>query len=440
MGDFNMMDSKASRQPALDKFYTLEATARACVGTVWRECRFRGDDLFIEPAAGAGAFSRLLPPDRLIALDIAPDAPGIEEQDFLALAAPQHDGRIIVLGNPPFGRGGHLAKRFIQHAAAFADVIAFILPASFAKASMQRGIDPRFHLRCQVDLPNEPFHTAEGLHRVNCVFQIWERRPEARVITRTPDAHPDFEFVTDLAEADLVIRRVGSRAGVILSCPEAAVLAAEVTPKGYSASPNYFIRAKGCSAEELRERLDTLPLAAAAARAVQPSLARRELVTLYAAAERVRHQALTNEPTNWPEAPRLVAAEGTQAMRGITRTGQPSEVDEGAKTPFMAPVSTSVWTARQRNVDSLYPVVGRMPHSGELILEQVPDAARAREVRIDPLGKPPELQSSFWRDFPSPSLPTQSSGSAKTASKKTIVAVSTLKSLMSRSWTPMTPK
>ena len=179
--------------------------------------------------------------------------------------------------------------------------------------------------------------------------------------------------------------------------------------------------------------MDTLPLAAAAARAVQPSLVRRELVTLYAAAERVRHEASRDEPANRSEASRLVAAEGTQAMRGITRTGQPSEVDEGAKTPFMAPASTSVWTARQRNVDSLYPVVGRMPHSGELILEQVPDAARAREVRIDPLGKPPELQSSFWRDFPSPSLPTQSSGSAKTASKKTIVAVSTLKSLMSRS-------
>ena len=134
MRDFNVNYEENSVPLAVDKFYTTDATARKCIGMVWREVRFRTDDLFIEPAAGAGAFSRLLPQDRLIAVDIAPDAPGIEERDFFTLPAPCHDGRIIVLGNPPFGRGGHLATRFIQRAALFADVIAFILPASFSKA------------------------------------------------------------------------------------------------------------------------------------------------------------------------------------------------------------------------------------------------------------------------------------------------------------------
>ena len=400
MRDFNVNDDGNSVPVAVDKFYTTDATARQCIGMAWREVRFRTDDLFIEPAAGAGAFSRLLPQDRLIAVDLAPDAPGIEERDFFTLPAPRHDGRIIVLGNPPFGRGGHLATRFIQHAALFTDVIAFILPASFAKASMQRGIDPRFHLRRQVDLPNEPFQTTEGLHRVNCVFQIWERRPEARVMTRTPDAHPDFEFVADLVQADLVIRRVGNRAGVILPYPDAAALAAGVTPRGYATSSNYFIRAKGCSSGELREQLDRLPLTAAAARAVQPSLSRREIVALYAADERIRHEAGMDEPANRPEAPRP-AADETEAVRGITVTGQPRKVDNGIYASFMDPASTAIWTAGRQNADPPSRGVSRKPRGGTLVPEQVPKLNKeAHEVQIEPSGNAIEMRL--------PSLPSPS--------------------------------
>lgn len=257
---------------------------------------------------------------------------------------------------------------------------------------MQRGIDPRFHLRSQVDLPNEPFQTEDGLHRVNCVFQIWERRPEARLITRTPDAHPDFEFVADLAQADLVIRRVGNRAGVILPCPDAAALAAGVTPQGYSNSSNYFIRAKGCSPEELRDRLDRLPLAAAAARAVQPSLARREIVALYAAGERIRHEAKMDEPANRPEAPCRAASE-TEAVQGITFRGKPKKVANGIDASFMDPASTAIWTDWRQNADPPSRGVSRMPHGGTLVPEQVPKLKEAHEVRIEPSGELMEMHS-----------------------------------------------
>lgn len=122
-----------------DKFYTPDATARRCIGQLWRQMGVRADDLFIEPSAGAGAFCRHLPAERTIALDIAPEADGILTADFLQFVPPAHDGRRIVIGNPPFGRNGALARAFLRHATAFADVIVFILPASFAKASMQRG-------------------------------------------------------------------------------------------------------------------------------------------------------------------------------------------------------------------------------------------------------------------------------------------------------------
>ena len=48
----------------LDKFYTPDATARQCIGQLWRQVGMRADDLFIEPSAGAGAFCRHLPAKR----------------------------------------------------------------------------------------------------------------------------------------------------------------------------------------------------------------------------------------------------------------------------------------------------------------------------------------------------------------------------------------
>lgn len=198
--------------------------------------------------------------------------------------------------------------------------------------------------------------------------------------------------MADLAQADLVLRRVGSRAGVILPCPDAAALAAGVTPQGYSTSSNYFIRAKGCSPDELRDRLNALPLAAAAARAVQPSLARREIVALYAAGERIRHEAGMDEPANRPEAPRPAAGE-TEALRGITFTGPPRKVDNGVDASFMDPASTAIWTAGRQNADPPSRGMSRMPHSRTLVPEQVPKLKEAHEVRIEPSGELIEVHS-----------------------------------------------
>ena len=265
----------------LDKFYTPDATARQCIGQLWRQVGMRADDLFIEPSAGAGAFCRHLPAKRTIALDIAPDADGILTGDFLDFEPPVHEGRRIVIGNPPFGRSGAMARAFLQHASKFADVIAFILPASFAKASMQRGIPSLFHLVHQTHLGDATFETCEGLRKVRTVLQIWEKRdcPRAEQ-TCLPATQHDFEFVRTIAEADLIVRRVGARAGAVLAIPPLPQDGA--LPLGYSASSNFYIRSKGCDPETLARRLRDLNLAGIAAAAVCPSLSRQELVSAYA--------------------------------------------------------------------------------------------------------------------------------------------------------------
>lgn len=264
-----------------DKFYTPDATARRCVGQLWRQVGIRADDLFIEPSAGAGAFCRHLPAERTIALDIAPEADGILTADFLQFVPPAHHGRRIVIGNPPFGRNGALARAFLRHATAFADVIVFILPASFAKVSMQRGIDRHFHLVHQTQLGAASFETCEGLRKVRTVLQIWEKRghPRAEDVCLQA-AQEDFEFVRDIRQADLVVRRVGVRAGAVLDVPPLSDGGA--LPSGYSASSNYYLKSKGCDPATLARRLQALDLAAVAAAAVCPSLSKQELVGAYA--------------------------------------------------------------------------------------------------------------------------------------------------------------
>lgn len=288
-----------SRVPSLggdfDKFYTNDTTARACIGTLWREIRFRADDRFIEPSAGAGAFSRLLPAARLIALDIAPHAPGILTADFLAFTPPPHPGRSIAIGNPPFGRGGVLARKFINRASQFADIVAFILPASFSKPSMQRGINPQFHLLRQVELRDEAFHAGDRLHRVSCVFQIWTRRPEMRVAAIARTSHHDFRFVSDPADADVIIRRTGGHAGKLLPLLGRDHIKGHEPPFGYASNSNHYIRAVGCSAKDLHHRLSCLPLKIAAACAIQPCLGKADIVSLYERALEIPSEQHAND-------------------------------------------------------------------------------------------------------------------------------------------------
>ena len=265
-----------------DKFYTPDPMARKCVGDLWRVLGMRPDALFIEPSAGAGAFCRHLPAERLIAIDIMPEGPDIATGDFLGFAAPDHPGRRVVIGNPPFGRNGALARAFLRHAMSFADIVAFILPASFAKSSMRRGIDRSFHLVHQSSFAGQSFETSDGSHAVNTVFQIWERRDALRQDDPTPVSQSDFAFVPDIREADLVIRRVGTRAGTVLRVP--AITADGTLPTGYAPSSNYYIKAVGCDPGSLEQRLASLDLAGLAQDAVCPSLSKRDLIRAYVAA------------------------------------------------------------------------------------------------------------------------------------------------------------
>ena len=123
----------------LDKFYTKSSIAKLCLS----QLDLSQYDFILEPSAGNGSFSHLIP--NCYAIDIEPESEDIIKQDFF-LYEPENKNKILVIGNPPFGQQSNLALRFFNHAAEFADTIAFILPKSFKKISLQNQLDNYIHL------------------------------------------------------------------------------------------------------------------------------------------------------------------------------------------------------------------------------------------------------------------------------------------------------
>ncbi len=188
----------------LDQFYTTPAVASDCV-TLLRKHVTGG--VWIEPSAGAGAFLEEVP--EAIGYDIMPKHPRVIQSDFLETEIPEH---CVVFGNPPFGRQSSLARKFIRHAAIKADWIAFILPRSFTKPSMQTAFPLMFHLVESWMLPKNSFVINESAYDVPCVFQIWNRKNTTRHV-EAADSPRGFEFVKHTDPYDLVFRRVGVNAG-----------------------------------------------------------------------------------------------------------------------------------------------------------------------------------------------------------------------------------
>jgi len=226
---------RSAREPGdarkLDQFYTAGHVAVACLNRLDACLSGLGirPALWIEPSAGTGAFLDRMPIPRR-GLDVDPQADGIEAADFLSWAPPPADGPIAVVGNPPFGKNASLAIRFFNQAASFADVIAFIVPRTFEKRSVQDRLDRRFHLEAEMAIPPGSFLFEGRFRNVPCVFQVWRKRASCRLVRPPRAVHPDFVFA-DAAQADFAFQRIGCHAGRVKGAPQ-----------DRSASSHHFIR------------------------------------------------------------------------------------------------------------------------------------------------------------------------------------------------------
>jgi hypothetical protein len=198
----------------LDKFYTKLQIADSCVAVFKKNVNPKKNDLIIEPSAGNGSFLKSLNKmnGKKHYLDIAPENPQILKQDFFKYTAPKINGKVHVIGNPPFGKQSSIAIKFIKHAAGFADSISFILPKSFKKESLKSKIPLNFHLTHENELPKSSFFFEGKLFNVPCVFQIWKKSTKNRKKIQRLEPE-NFIFVKQNQNPHLAFCRVGNKAG-----------------------------------------------------------------------------------------------------------------------------------------------------------------------------------------------------------------------------------
>lgn len=231
---------------ALDKFYTKPEVAKKFID----KCKVESYTTIIEPSAGSGAFSNQI--SNCIAYDLEPESKGIIKQDWFQYKhKEQKDEKVLVIGNPPFGQQNSLAIAFINHSAAFADAVAFILPISFKKESVQARVAKNLTLTYEEILPNNSFTLDGKDYDVKCVFQIWKKTDTPRVVKSKGDLNKNnlFSYVKKSDSPDIVIQRVGGNAGK-----------ASTDVKDKSEASNYFIKLnkKSVSLDEIVKKLNDI--------------------------------------------------------------------------------------------------------------------------------------------------------------------------------------
>ena len=268
------------RKEQLDKFYTIPECSKKCIDIVLTLYDIKSWDLIIEPSAGNGSFLNQIPSNKKIGIDISPEQPDIIKQDFFDYIPPTIINNNLVIGNPPFGRVSSTEIKFFNHSAKFANVIAFIIPKTFRKVSVQNKLDRMFHLVHDEELPNKPCCFTPPM-MVKCCFQVWERRTTIREKFDFPTTHPDWEFLkfgpndknnqpTPPLDADFAIRAYEGKIGEIRTDE-----LTELRPKSW-----HWIKSI-INKDELIDRFRKLNYSNSENTARQNSMGKSELVCLY---------------------------------------------------------------------------------------------------------------------------------------------------------------
>lgn len=232
MNQMSKKNTVYEKKSDLDQFYTSSHVAKLCYDQIWKLYSKQSFSLYLEPSAGSGSFLMLMPEGRRLGLDLDPKNDEVQKMDFFEFLPPKDKKKIITIGNPPFGKMCSLAVKFFNKAAKFSTTIAFIIPKTFRKTSLQNKLDLRFHLKFDMDLPKNSFVFNGKEYDVPCCFQIWEKSKVKRVISKVDLTNNFFDF-TSKEDANLAIRRVGGRAG------KATFKVADLSPTCY-----YFLKYK----------------------------------------------------------------------------------------------------------------------------------------------------------------------------------------------------
>lgn len=178
------------RKTGVEQYYTPKDLARNLSEEL---IAITGSDRsFLEPAGGNGSFVSALESlgvEKIQAVDLYPKHPRVKNANFLT-----HNPKgsnLVTISNPPFGRNNSLSIPFFNHAANHSEYIAFLVPRSWRKWSVQNRLDRRFHLISDRDVAvNYVTDTGERIGANNDLrtcFQIWQRQDTLRPLIRVQD-------------------------------------------------------------------------------------------------------------------------------------------------------------------------------------------------------------------------------------------------------------
>lgn len=263
----------------LDQFYTNKNIALKCYNTLTEIINVNDFDVHLEPSAGSGSFFSIMNDTKKVGLDIEPKSKGIYKTDFFDYT-PEEDKKYLVVGNPPFGRVSSMAVKFFNKSATFASCIAFIIPRTFKRVSIQNNLDLNFELIYNEDLPISPCCFTPTM-TAKCCFQIWVKKETKRNKIMYDKTHKDFNFLkhgpkdtnnqpTPPNNCDFVIKAYGANCGEILDTKLETL-----RPKSW-----HWIKSN-INIELLKARFRQLEYSMSKDTVRQDSLGQQELIYLY---------------------------------------------------------------------------------------------------------------------------------------------------------------
>lgn len=200
-----------TRVTGKEQYYTPANQAAEILTKVLIDTKKDRNSSFLEPAGGTGSFIKAaqgLGFHKITSLDIEPKHPDVEKGDFLSSNLDIRNA--ICVTNPPFGRNNSLSIPFFNKAAAYSDVIAFIVPRSWRKWSVINRLDKRFKLisdwDLEVDYVDDQEIKSHGSGNLRTCVQVWLRQ---ETLVRNTVRVPDYQLISrtspQLADVSLTL-------------------------------------------------------------------------------------------------------------------------------------------------------------------------------------------------------------------------------------------
>lgn len=273
-----MMDQKKNEN-GLDQFYTKADVAIKCYEKLKEVIDIDKYTVHLEPSAGNGSFLNIMDNEKKVGIDISPKTEGVIQMDYFNYE-PSKGETYLIIGNPPFGRVSSLAVKFFNKSAEFAQCIAFIVPRTFKRVSIQNKLNLDFTLIYNEDLPLTPCCFTPSM-TAKCCFQIWIKTNTPRKKITYDKTHPDFNFVkhgpndernqpTPPTDCDFALKAYGGNCGEIVDTGLEAL-----RPKSW-----HWIKSN-IDVELLKNRLQNLDFSMSKDTVRQDSLGQQELIYLY---------------------------------------------------------------------------------------------------------------------------------------------------------------